>query len=205
VGYGRKLGGSLDQHPNGDVSAKWHPGERSVTRWHYGTGMTVFLACVSGAAFIVSVFAVGYARKAVGAAERSAVSAELTERRERTPRLAILLDNPVLAPGDRVIYRVRNDGPQDLDTLTIYRPRPSDRITYPIGKLSETWADDRIEWASLALTEEVSFTLCCGAAIEVPEFRVRVECRSGTDEWTLNELLPSPRAKRPPMGVARIR
>ena len=76
-----------------------------------------------------------------------------------------------MAPGDRVIYQVRNDGPEDLDALTIYRPRPPDRVTYPIGKLSETWADDQIEWESLALTEEVSFVLCCGVASELPEFQ----------------------------------
>ena len=92
--------------------------------------MTIFL---SAAALVVAVVAAFYARnaavaanRAAAAAHRSADVAELTERRDRTPQLAILLDNPVPAPADRVIYRVRNDGPQDLDALTIYRPRPAD-------------------------------------------------------------------------------
>lgn len=163
--------------------------------------MTIFLACLSAAALVASVVAVLYARKAVAAAnqssvaaDRSATTAESADRRARTPRLAIIADDPAPAPCDKVIYRVRNDGPQDLHALTIFRPRPAEGITHPIAKTGVTgWADDEVTWGPLKLTAELRFTLCCGAAEKVPEFRVRIECRSGDDNWELNELLPSPR------------
>jgi hypothetical protein len=118
------------------------------------------------------------------------------ERRERTPELAILLDDPVRAPNDTVIYRVRNDGPQDLSSVTIFRPRPPDQITYPIAKTGEGgYAEDEITYGPLALTQELRFTFCCGAADKVPEFRVRIECSSGDDHWELSGILPNPRRK----------
>ena len=56
-----------------------------------------------------------------------------------------------------------------------------------------TWAEIEITCGPLAITEELRFTLCCSTAESVPEFRVRIECRASSDEWVLNELLPSPR------------
>jgi hypothetical protein len=108
------------------------------------------------------------------------------------------LDNPVEAPGDRAIYRVRNDGPRDLDALIVSRPRPPDDpggIKYPFAVTGGTqgWADDEITLGPIPMGQEVRFTLCCSAAVELPEFRVRMACRAEDDIWTLNELLPSPR------------
>ena len=99
---------------------------------------------LSIAALVVSGFAAFFTWKAVRAADRSAGAAESADRQARTPRLAVLLDNPVPAPSDLVIYRVRNDGPQDLDSLVIYQPRPSDQISYPIAATGGggKWVDE---------------------------------------------------------------
>lgn len=135
--------------------------------------------------------------RSAAAALRSADAAEAVDRRSRTPQLDITLRHPAPAPVDRVIYNVRNDGPQDLDDMIIYRPRPTDRITYPIAATGRgDYADDEIHFGTLPLTQEVMFTLCCGASDEVPEFRVRIECVAGEETWTLTQLLPTPRPER---------
>ncbi len=98
-----------------------------------------------------------------------------------------------------MIYRLRNDGPQDLSSVTIFRPRPADQIKYHIAKTgaSEGWAEDQITYGPLALTQELHFTLSCGSAETLPEFRVRIKAQSGDDAWELVEVLPSPRTLDP--------
>lgn len=110
-------------------------------------------------------------------------------------QLAVHLDSPTPAPNDRVIYRVRNDGPQDLDSVLMYQPRTRDRITYPVMRTGDPngWADDEAELGPLTMTQEVAVTLCCGAAGELPGFRVRVVCRAGDETWELPVALPDPR------------
>ena len=135
--------------------------------------------------------------RSAAAADRSAAAAESSDRREREPILSISLDHPVPAPADLVIYRVRNDGPQDLASVVIYRPQPPDRITYPLAVTGDTagWAANEIALGPLAVTREAKFTFCCGSAVELPEFRVRIECKSGPDTWTLSRVLPPPRGE----------
>jgi hypothetical protein len=152
--------------------------------------------------FLVAIRSARASERSAGAAEgsatdarRSADAAESMDRRERQPNLSIDLEMPVQHPGDSVIYQVRNDGPEDLDAVTIYRPRPPDGIAYPIAVTGAGagWADDEISLGSLRLTQIASFTLCCGAALVIPEFRARIECRAGKDTWALTRLLPPPR------------
>jgi hypothetical protein len=115
--------------------------------------------------------------------------------------VAIGLIHPALSPSDKAIYRVRNDGPQDLWALSIHRPRPPDRITYPLAITGLGYADDEITF-SLKIGEYKEITLCCGAADQLPEFRVRIECESGPDRWALTQMLPPPRGEpRPPLGA----
>ena len=137
------------------------------------------------------------AEESAVAAGRSAAAAESADRRERQPHLSIVLDYPQPAPGDRVIYRVRNDGPQDLDSLLIYRPQPTDRVIYGLALTGDAagWAADEIELGAIAVTKEGRFTLSCGPAIDLPEFRVRIVCRAGPDEWLLSHVLPPPRGE----------
>ncbi|MGO8873163.1 MAG: hypothetical protein ACLQPH_17505 [Acidimicrobiales bacterium] len=181
--------------------------------------MTIFLACVSGAALIVSVVAlvqgqrsVGHAdrsatasEQSAGAAERSALAAESANRLAREPDLTITLVAPTPSPSDKAIYSIRNEGPQDLTSVVVYRPKPPDRITYPLAVTGGTgWQDDEISLGPVALGEEVRFTLCCGAADQLPEFRVRIECEAGNDWWPQSRPLPPPRPQRPPAGARGI-
>lgn len=161
--------------------------------------MSIIFAVV---ALIVSVAAGWYARQSAVASDRSAKAAEAADRRARMPQLRFFLDHPVDAPIENVIYRVRNEGPQDLDRITVFRPKPPGGITYPVAVTGDGagYAEDEIQLGSLALTKEARFTFCCGAAEDLPEFLVRVECAAGNDEWTLSLALPSPRTVLDPLG-----
>jgi hypothetical protein len=121
---------------------------------------------VSLGAAVISYLARAEAARSADAADRSAAAAEAADRRARKPVLDIALTDSAPAPNDKAIYRVRNDGPQDLDTVIVYRPRPPDRITYPITVTGggAGWAEDEIDLGSVALNEGASFTLRCGHA-----------------------------------------
>jgi len=134
-------------------------------------------------------------RDAAAASQRSASVAEAADHRERAPRFEIVLKVTAPYPTDRVIYWFRLDGPQDLDEVTIYRPKPPDQIKYPVAATGVTdgWADDAVDLGPLRRTQEVRFTLCCGASEELPDFRILVEMRWGDEIWQDTVLLPSPR------------
>jgi hypothetical protein len=159
------------------------------------TGLSVAALAVSIGALVVAVLSYFASDRSAKAAARSAGAAESADRRARTPRLTVTLSGPVADLSDRAIYRVRNDGPQDLDQVIVYRPRPPDRIEYHLAVTGsgEGWADDQISLGPIAITQEARLTLSCGASAVLPEFLVRIECRSGPDKWTLTERLPSPR------------
>jgi hypothetical protein len=128
------------------------------------------------------------------AAVRSADAAETADRRERTPQLAVELNQPNPVPGELAIYRVPSDGPQDPDDIIIYRPRPSDRITYKIAGAGDFgFADNESHLGSLALTQEAWFTLGCGVVAKLPDSRVRIQCHAGDESWMSARLLPPPR------------
>jgi hypothetical protein len=148
------------------------------------------------AALAVSIVSAVAAFLSWRASSRSAAAAEAADRRAREPQLTILLDNPAPAPVDRVIYHVRNEGPQDLDSIVIYRPLPPDKIVYHIAVTGENsgWMDE-IDLGPMSLTEEGRFTLSCGSARDLPDFRVRIECKAGSDRWPLSRVLPPPRGK----------
>jgi hypothetical protein len=162
---------------------------------------TIILSIV---AIVVAGAAAYYAKRSADASDRSAAAAEAVDLRGRTPDIVILLDHPSEAPIENVIYRLRNAGPQDLDSVKIYRPRPPDGITYPLAVTGAGagYAEDAITVGPLPLTKEARFTFCCGAAPRLPDFLVRIECASGKDGWTLMRPLPSPRPVRPPLGPA---
>jgi hypothetical protein len=161
---------------------------------------------LSAIALVFAAIAAAAAVRSSVAAQRSAEAAESSDRQSRQPCLVLALDNPAPAPIDRVIYLVRNDGPQDLESLVIYRPRPPDGTTYPIAITgSGGFAPDEIELGPVLLTQQVRFTLCCGPADDPPEFRVRIECRSGTDLWEMSQLLPLARGTARPIPGAEVR
>jgi hypothetical protein len=154
------------------------------------------------AALVVAMLAVIYARRtdlsskrSADSAERSAAASESSNRLAREPVLTISVVANAPSPADKAIYSIRNDGPQDLTSIVVYRPKPPDRIIYPIAVTGGPggWADDEISLGPATLGQEVRFTLCCGHAEELPEFRVRIECEAGVDRWPQSRLLPDPR------------
>lgn len=156
-------------------------------------------------AVVVSVVAAIASVQSARAAERSATAAESSDRQSRRPVLAFFLEQPSPAPNDRVIYRVRNDGPQDLVSLVIYRPKPPDGITYPIAMTGRDFGADEIEVGPLPIAGQARFTLCCGAGEDLPEFQVRVECRAGSDCWETSQVLSPPRGTPRPIPTEEIR
>jgi hypothetical protein len=164
--------------------------------------VSIIATVLATVAVLVSLLALRHAKRSADASEDSAEAAKSLERQSRTPALTITLDSPAVAPEDRVLYHVRNDGPQDLTAVTIYRPRTRDRVSYPLG-LTGTgtgFADDEIVFP-LELSAQRTITLCCGGAPKLPEFRVRIVCVAGNDRWDFTQGLPPPRGvPRLPMG-----
>lgn len=158
--------------------------------------VSIIALVLSGVSLIYSRLSAKASDRSALASERSAEAAVAAERRARTPSLAITRGS-VGRKDDLVIYTVRNDGPQDLSAVRVYRPRPADGITYPIAVTGENFAEDGIDLGPLPLNAEGRFTLACGTAAELPEFRVRIQCETGSDRWTLTALLDPP---RPPKG-----
>jgi hypothetical protein len=151
---------------------------------------------LSVAAIAVALFSLAVSIWSAKSSARSADASQAVDRRERTPILSVLLNHPAPAPDDRVIYRVRNDGPQDLGSVKLFRPRPPDGIAYPLARTGDPggWADDQVELGPLAMTQEAAVTFCCGAGEDLPIFRLRAVCRSADDTWDLLLVLPDPRS-----------
>jgi len=158
------------------------------------TAASVIAVIVSVLALGVSIAGLVYARRSASNSERSARAAESVDRHARTPRLAIELSGK---PGlvDRVIYSLRNEGLVDLTEVTVFRPVTSDGVIYPLAVTgsSSGWERDEIRLGAIAVANERRFTLSCGAAEVLPEFRARIEASSGSDRWVLTQVLPSPR------------
>ena len=143
------------------------------------------------AAFVVAVLALVISGLSVAYTRRYTQAAEAEDRRARTPRLSITAEHGAEG-ATSIIYVVRNDGPQDLDSLVIFRPRPMDGITYPMAKTGMNWVTDEVELGPLGVTQEARFTLSVGAGSPLPTFRVRIRCRAGRDTWELVEELEEP-------------
>ena len=151
------------------------------------------------AALLVSAGSVYFAWKSSRSSARSARVAEAIDRRERQPQIEIVRGTAAVYPIENVIYTVRNDGPQALDDVVIYRPRPRnpDGIIYPVAVTGQPYENDEIHLGPLPLTGEARFTLCCGGAEHLPDYRVHVQFFAGGDEWESTFLLPSPRDSAP--------
>jgi hypothetical protein len=164
-------------------------------------------------ALIVSVVGAWYAKKSAdsskvsaeaakdsaGAARQSAAVDLAEDHRARTPDIQIKVERKTSYPGTSAIFVVRNDGPQDLDSVVVHRPRPADGITYGIAVTGATDFQDEADLGQLAMAQEARFTLSYGSAPKLPEFRVRIVCRLGDEEWHLTQLLEEGREESPPM------
>jgi hypothetical protein len=117
-------------------------------------------------------------------AERSATASEAADHRVRTPQLAICLVGPFPDLSDRIIYSVRNHRPQDLDDVTIYRPRPPDRIEYHLAVTGSGagWAEDEI--STVVADHQFGRFFACALTARYPK---RVSIFTNPDERSLGQ------------------
>lgn len=158
------------------------------------TALTIIAIVVAAVAAAIAYLSYLASDRSAEAAERSAKAAESSDRRARTPNIAIQPLGRLPDLSERAIYRLSNEGPQDLDAVDVFRPRPPDGVTYPLMVTGEQgWADDEIRLGPLAMSQGRDFALGCGASMKLPDFQVRILCRAGPDEWPLLARLPPPR------------
>lgn len=154
---------------------------------------------IAGLALLLSGVGIWYAKKSADASAESAAASNASarvataeDRRARTPHIDVSLHGRAPHDGDSAIYAVRNDGPQDLDSVIVYKPLPPSGIRYPVAVTGRTdWAD-AAEVGPLSLAETGRFTLSLGVDQQLPEFRVKIVCRAGEDEWELTRELEHP-------------
>lgn len=160
---------------------------------------------IAGLALVVSIGAVWYTRRTAKDTARQADIAEAAHHLASTPNLTVTLKDRS-GSGPDILYEVRNDGSQDLDSVIVHRPELPDHIRYPVARLGTDYSD-QAELGPLNIGEARSFLLCVGPSLTAPpegpelnvrEFQVRIICRVGTRTWPLSRSLeprpPSPNA-----------
>ena len=143
------------------------------------------------AALVVSILAVAFTAFGLYYTHRATRLSEAADRRARVPVLTVIPEDGAEG-ATQVFYRLRNDGPQDLDSVVAFRPRPSDGLTYELRHVGGEWAADEVDLGRLPLTQEARFGFGCGPARPWPDFQLRVVVRHGRDEWTVVVPLPEP-------------
>lgn len=142
------------------------------------------------------------AETAAGAAMITAQADRAEDHRKRAPKLAVVVEELVEHDGDAVIYRVRNNGPADLDSVVVHRPVMGDvegRIRYDVAATTRTGWDSTAEIGPILVAEYGRFTLALGHGATLPEFVVKIISRAGDDEpWVTTETLAHPRRDPPP-------
>jgi len=142
---------------------------------------------ISILALLVSGLAVFFAARQTREARRQADAAQKQLHRADTPVLTVTLrDEP--RDGPDLLYEVRNDGHQDLDSVVVQRPETPDRVRYPVARLGGDYGDEA-ELGPLAMGAAQGFLLRVGPTQMPPEFRVRISCRVGAETWPLSRLL----------------
>jgi hypothetical protein len=142
------------------------------------------------------------AEQAAGAAMITAQADKAEDHRQRTPKLGINVEAMAEHDGDSVIYRVRNNGSADLDSVVVHRPVMGDvegRIRYDVAATTRTGWQDTAEIGPIPVAEYGRFTLALGHNATLPEFVVKIVCRAGAEEpWVITETLANPRKNPPP-------
>lgn len=153
--------------------------------------MNVAALIVAVLALLASGVSVRYAHRSALAAQVSADAALADDLRAREPRLAVSPHGEAGPQTNQMFYTLRNDGPQDLDSITLHRPITSDGITYWVRRPPHEYAD-AIELGPLPITAEARFGLSIGTNDDRPDFRVRIDCVHGHDRWTITRQLDVP-------------
>lgn len=146
------------------------------------------------------------AKRSADAAEHSAGAAMITaeadrsaDHRLRQPRLLVTVDQLAAHDGNAAIYRVTNEGPADLDSVFVHEPilgEVEGRTRHPVARTGSDYAQTA-ELGPIALGTYGRFTLSLGSGSTLPQFRVKIVSRVGTEKWTEVILLENPRRPRP--------
>ncbi|MDQ0241456.1 hypothetical protein [Arthrobacter bambusae] len=151
--------------------------------------ISTVIALLATATSLVSARA---ALRAASASERSALAVERSEHRARQPRLSVHPVGPVASNATIAMYHIRNDGPEPLDQVIVFRPVTGDGIRYDVGSTEADFVDET-PLGPLALGEQKLVKLSVGPAIELPEFRVVARAYVNDEHWDTLTVLPSPR------------
>ena len=149
------------------------------------------------ASFWVGVVALVIAIASAAYTRQQALLARARSLRERTPHFTVTLSSPAPPPGDRAIYLIHLDGPEELSAVLIHKPHTTGNTSYPVTPtdLGVGW-QDAAELGPMRLGDTKRFTLCCGSADATPEFEVRIDCVGANqrhDRWQILEVLAPPR------------
>jgi hypothetical protein len=150
---------------------------------------------VAAAALVLAVLALIVSGLSVAYTRRQTHTAEAADRRARHPLLVFSLyaDTTERQEPD-VLYGIRNDGPQDLDSITVHSPKTIDPFfDYPVACVGRDFGPEPAELGPLVLGDETAFLLHIGPGLSLPEFRVRVACRADRDCWEWLQPLDPPR------------
>jgi len=147
------------------------------------------------------------AKRSADAAEKSAGAATITaeadraeDHRRRQPQLLVAVEALAEHDGTAVIYRVTNEGPTDLASVVVHEPilgEVEGRIRHPVARTGMDYGATA-EIGPIPCGTYGRFTLSLGSGGVLPEFRVKIVSRAGSEEWREVVLLDRPRRPPPP-------
>lgn len=127
------------------------------------------------------------------AASKSARVAENVDRRARTPRLVVTLDRRLRNEDPLAMYWVLNEGPQDLDSISVKAPTLSDGLTYQVASEGDELAE-QANLGSLQIGSRAVFKLTVPPNRELPVLWVAFTCSAGKETpWGVPQRLDPPR------------
>lgn len=134
-------------------------------------------------ALVASLYAVWYARRAAAASEVQAKVAAAADHRAREPKLTFEVKRAAREADGRAWIEVTNDGPNDLDSVVIYRPETDDLVRYPVAPMGGEVGDEA-ELGPMPRLSKREFLLVVGpGAQRLPRFVIRTSAYVGEERW----------------------
>lgn len=148
------------------------------------------------------------ARRSADAAEKSAEAARQSARadaaadhRARTPRITIALESKAGYKQGEVdaIYEIVNEGPEDLDSVIVHRPKTDNSVHYNVAATGRSDYSDTAEVGPLPIASRTRFSLAVGPWVSdgsLPTLRIHLVCTSASGEaWNIPFTLDPPRTR----------
>jgi len=161
------------------------------------SAVSVALALV---AIMVSLGSLYYVRANVRYNQRGVAVAERSEHEALRPTLGITVQEHCYSHETQWVYRLRNDSPLDLHSVTMTSPEPRAGIRYPLALVAGTagWVEDGpLVLGPLPMGNEVLFQPAVGArtpGVPRPHFQVRVTTAADGHTWDTVYALATPPA-----------